>query len=241
MEKKHKVIVAVVAIAVIAVVLLAIGSEDDFDYKSQSKEVLDRFGYDTEIIDCEVEKGTNVFGVSIISISGTFVSDGKEHTFSVTTGADHEIMLVNIDGEYRDFENIGEATYNFRLSQIGSFEYEWGGGYTGTESPDAGKRFLLATVIVKNICHTGGLPIRAPELSGNDGNLYSYDWDATYHYQNSYTDYSDVSVGVGRTIQYNLIYQVPESVTGGDIVWDSMYIDLYGYVLDISLEIADDL
>lgn len=240
MDRKSKVVAtAVIAVVAILVLLIAGSSTDDFDYRAQAKESIDPFGYDAEIITCEVEKGTNVFGVSIIGISGTFLYDGTEHTYRITTGNDHEVMLVNIDGEYYDLDTIGKASYNYRVDQIGSFEYIWGDGYVDVESPDEGKRFLLVTMIVKNVGHDAGLPVRAPDLEGADGNIYEYDWNATYYHPGSYTGLTGVSVGLGKEIEYCLVFEVPESVTGGEVFWSPMYIDLYGYVLDSTLEIHD--
>lgn len=235
MDGKRKKILIGVAVVVVALVVVAcaIGS-DSYDYKAQAKENIDKFGYDSDIKSADVAKGTNLLGMSIIKITGTFASGGAEHQYELNTYSSHEAFSLYIDGTSYPIETIGKSSYNYAVSELDPFEYKLS-TYTYTESPDEGMRFVLVDLVVKNVGYTNGLPVRAPEVKVASGNTYSYGYSATSHYSNSYSSLSDVAVAVGNEVRYCLVYQVPEDAVVASVEWEWMYFDLYGYVLDKSL------
>ncbi len=235
MKGKTKTILIIAAVVVVALIaVVAIAGSDNYDYKSQVKENVDKFGFAADVSSTDVVKGTNVFGQSIIKITGTFVSDGAEHKYEMNTYSDHEPFSLYIDGTSYPIDTIGKSSYNYALSELKPFTYTSTYG-TYTESPDDGMRFVLADIVVKNVAYTDGLPVRAPQVKATNGNTYSYDFSATRNYSNSYSSLSDVSVAVGNEVRYCLVYQVPVGVTVDSVEWEWMYFDLYGYVLDESL------
>lgn len=228
----------VVVVVVVAAIAIAAGGSDDYDYKSQAQNEIDKYGYDAEVQDgFLVEKGVNGFGVSIIKVSGTFVSDGETHEFVMTTYTDHELATLEIDGYMFWGDDIGKAAYNYTLQEIGPFQYE-SLGMTFTEAPSDGMTFVLATITVENRGHEDGLSVMAPQFENSLGNLYSQDWSATDHHDSTYSDLSLTDVGLGNKVTYNLVFEVPEGTADGKVVWSNMDIDLYGYVLDPGLEPA---
>lgn len=238
MKKTSKIIIGVVVvIVVIAVLALAAGGSDDHDYRSQAKQEIDRYGYDAEIQTCDVQKGVNGFGVSIIRVSGTFVSDGESHEYVMTTYDDHELATLEIDGYTFWGDDIGKAAYNYTLQEIDAFEYE-SFGMTFTEEPGEGMTFVLATVTVENRGHGDGLLVQAPDFENSLGNLYDFDYSATTHHDGTYSDLMSAQIGLGNKVTFNLVYEVPEGTVDGEIVWSNLDVDVYGYVLDPTLEPA---
>ena len=235
MNGKTKTILIVAAVVVVALIAVAaIANSDSYDYKSQVKESVDKFGFDADVNSTDVVKGTNLLGQSIIKITGTFVSDGEKHKYELNTFSDHEAFSLYIDGTSYPIDTIGKSSYNYAVSELKPFTYTSTYG-TYTESPDDGMRFVLADIVVKNVAYTNGLPVRAPEVKATNGNTYSYDYSATGNYSNSYSSLSDVSVAVGNEVRYCLVYQVPVGVSVDSVEWEWLYFDLYGYVLDESL------
>ncbi len=232
--KRKKILIGVAVVVVVLVVVACALGSDSYDYKAQAKENIDKFGYDSDIRSADVVKGTNVFGMSIIKVTGTFVSDGAEHQYEMNTYSSHEAFSLYIDGTSYPIETIGKSSYNYTVSELAPFEYKLS-TYTYTESPDEGMRFVLVDLVVKNVGYTDGLPVRAPEVKVANGNMYSYDYSATSHYSSSYSVLSDVSVVVGNEVRYCIVYQVPEGAEATSVEWEWMYFDLYGYVLDESL------
>ena len=240
MEKKTKIILAVaVVVVVIAVIAIAASSSDDYDYEAQAKAQIDKYGYDSDVTVDSVEKGVNGFGMYIIKVTGTFVSGGESHTFTMTTFQDHEIATLDIDGRSFWGDSMGDATYNYSSKVIGPFTYQSSGGYTYTESPDSGMEFVLVTMVVKNVNHADGLSVNAPDFKNSLGNIYERDYSATSNHDNTYSSLSGMSIGIGNTVTYNLIYQVPVGMSEGEVVWDDMYLELYGYTLDRNLAVDD--
>jgi len=232
--KTKKILIGAVIVVVALIAVVAIVGSDSYDYKAQVKENVDKFGFDADVSEADVVKGTNILGQSIIKITGTFVSDGTEHKYELNTYSDHEAFSLYVDGTSYPIDVIGKSSYNYALSELDPFTYTTTYG-TYTESPDDGMRFVLADIVVKNVAYTDGLPVRAPQLKATNGNTYSYDFSATRNYSNSYSSLSDVAVAVGNEVRYCLVYQVPEDVSVDCMVWEWMYFDLYGYVLDESL------
>lgn len=232
--KTKKILIGIAVVAVAAIAVIAILGNDSYDYKAQAKENIDKFGYDAEIRNADVVKGTNVFGMSIIKVTGTFSSDGTEHKYELNTYSSHEPFSLYIDEKSYPIQTIGKSSYNFIVSELEPFEYTTDYG-TYTESPDKGMRFVLADIVVKNVGYTDGLPVRAPEVVVADGNTYSRDYMATDRYSSSYSSLSDVTVAVGNEVRYCLVYQIPEDAEVASVDWEWMYFDLYGYVLDESL------
>lgn len=232
MNKTTKIIAgAALVIVVVAVLALALGgSDDDYDYGAQAKQEIDKYGYDAVIGPIEVEKGTNIFGAYIIKVSGTFVSDGVEHTFQMTTSGEHDLQILRIDDRTFIGDEMGNAEYDYTISYIGPFQYTGSGGYTYTESPEDGNKFVLVRMTVKNVGHSDGLSVSVPDLVASDGNKYDYDWTPTYHYEDSYSGLSGVKVSVGNTVSYNVIYQIPEGLEAESVSWEDLYLELYGYV-----------
>ena len=131
---------------------------------------------------------------------------------------------------------MGKASYNFSVEEIGPFVY-MSYGHRYTETPDDGMTFALVTLTVKNIGHQDGLTVTAPDFENSDGNLYSMDWSATTHHDSSYSDLSYTSLGMGNSVTFTMVFEVPEgTVEGGAVAWDSLDLDVYGYVLDPDLE-----
>ena len=225
-------------IVAVAVLALAVGGSDDHDYGAQAKQEIDKYGYDAQDLEFQVERGTNVFGVSLIKLTGTFTSDGEAHSFTMTTYADHELATLEIDGRTFWGDDMGDATYNFTVEEIGPFTHD-DYGFIDTESPAEGMTFALVTVTVRNVGHVDGLTLTAPEFENSLGDLYGRNWSATTHHDDTWANVSLMSLGLGNTATYNLVFEVPEgTVDGGRIVWSDLDLDVYGYVLDPTLEPA---
>lgn len=239
LNKKTKIIIIGAAVLVVVVfVAIAASSSDDYDYESQAKAEIDKYGYDAENISFEIERGTNVFGVSLIKLTGTFESDGETHSFTMTTYTDHELATLEIDGSTFWGDDMGDATYNFSVKEIGPFTYE-SNGYVFDEEPADGMTFALVTLTVKNVGHQDGLTVTAPEFEDSEGNLHTMDWSATTHHDDSYSNLSYTSLGLGNSATFTMVFEVPDgTVEGGEVAWDSMDLDIYGYVLDPALEPA---
>lgn len=238
LNKTTKILVGIAtAVVLIAVLALAVGGSDDYDYGSQAKQEIDKYGYDSEELEFDVEKGVNALGVSIIKVEGTFLSDGTVHGFTMTTMDDHELVTLTIDDYTFWGDDMGNASYNYRVEEIGPFDYE-SYGYTFTESPAEGMTFALVTLAIRNVGHADGLTVSVPEFANSLGNRYTYDPSATFNHDSTYSDLMLSSVGLGNTVVYTLIYEVPEgTVEGGEPVWSNMDLDVYGYVLDETLEL----
>lgn len=234
MKTRTKVLAAVVVVIVVILAIAVAAGGDDHDYRSQAEQEIDKYGYDSTVTEYEVEKGINGFGVSIIKVSGTFVSDGEEHSFVMTTFSDHELATLEIDGRSFWGDDMGDASYNYTAEEIGPFGYE-SFGYTYTEEPDEGMTFVLVTLTVKNVGHTDGLTVTAPDFENSLGNIYSMDYSATSHHDSSYSDLSFTSIGLGNTVTFSLVYQVPEGTADGEVRWSDLDLDVYGYVLDLEL------
>lgn len=232
--KRKKILIGVAVVVVALVVVACVVGSDSYDYKAQAKENIDKFGYDSDIKSADVVKGTNVLGMSIIKVTGTFASGGSEHSYEMNTYSDHEPFSLYIDGTSYPIDVIGKASYNYAVSELDPFTYNTSYG-TYTESPDEGMRFVLADIVVKNVGHTDGLNVRAPQVRVANGNAYSYDYIATVHYSSSYESLSDVTVALGNEVRYCVVYQVPEGTEVAGVDWEWLYFDLYGYVLDESL------
>ena len=225
-------------IVAVAVLALAVGGSDDHDYGAQAKQEIDKYGYDAQDLEFEVERGTNVFGVSLIKLTGTFTSDGEAHSFTMTTYTDHGLATLEIDGRTFWGDDMGDATYNFTVEEIGPFTHD-DYGFTETESPAEGMTFALVTVTVRNVGHVDGLTLTAPEFENSLGDLYGRDWSATTHHDDTWANVSLMSLGLDNTATYNLVFEVPEgTVDGGRIAWSDLDLDVYGYVLDPTLEPA---
>lgn len=239
LNKRTKILTGVlVVIVAVAVLALAVGGSDDHDYGAQAKQEIDKYGYDAQDLEFQVERGTNVFGVSLIKLTGTFTSDGEAHSFTMTTYTDHELATLEIDGRTFWGDDMGDATYNFTVEEIGPFTHD-DYGFIETESPAEGMTFALVTVTVKNVGHADGLTLTAPEFENSMGDLYGRDWSATTHHDDTWANVSLMSLGLGNTATYNLVFEVPEgTVDGGRIAWSDLDLDVYGYVLDPTLEPA---
>ena len=239
LNKRTKILTGVlVVIVAVAVLALAIGGLDDHDYGAQAKQEIDKYGYDAQDLEFEVERGTNVFGVSLIKLTGTFTSDGEAHSFTMTTYTDHELATLEIDGRTFWGDDMGDAVYNFTVEEIGPFTHD-DYGFIETESPAEGMTFALVTVTVKNVGHVDGLTLTVPEFENSLGDLYGRDWSATTHHDDTWANVSLMSLGLGNTATYNLVFEVPEgTVDGGRIAWSDLDLDVYGYVLDPTLEPA---
>ena len=125
LNKTTKILVGIAAaVVLIAVLALAVGGSDDYDYGSQAKQEIDKYGYDSEELEFDVEKGVNALGVSIIKVEGTFSSDGTVHSFTMTTMDDHELVTLTIDDYTFWGGDMGDASYNYRVEEIGQFDYE---------------------------------------------------------------------------------------------------------------------
>lgn len=239
LNKRTKILTGVlVVIVAVAVLALAVGGSDDHDYGAQAKQEIDKYGYDAQDLEFEVERGTNVFGVSLIKLTGTFTSDGEAHSFTMTTYTDHGLATLEIDGRTFWGDDMGDATYNFTVEEIGPFTHD-DYGFTETESPAEGMTFALVTVTVRNVGHVDGLTLTAPEFENSLGDLYGRDWSATTHHDDTWANVSLMSLGLDNTATYNLVFEVPEgTVDGGRIAWSDLDLDVYGYVLDPTLEPA---
>ena len=239
LNKRTKILAGVLVVIVAVLVLaLAAGGSDDYDYGAQAKQEIDKYGYDAQDIEFEVEKGTNVFGVSLIKLTGTFSSGGEAHSFTMTTYADHELSTLDIDGRSFWGDDMGDAVYNFTVEEIGAFTHD-DYGFQDTESPAEGMTFALVTVTVRNVGHADGLTLTSPEFENSRGDLYSYDWSATTHHDDTWSNLSLMSLGLGNIATYNLVFEVPEgTVDGGRVAWSDLDLDVYGYVFDPTLEPA---
>ena len=99
--------------------------------------------------------------------------------------------------------------------------------------------FALVTVTVKNVGHADGLTLTAPEFENSLGDLYGRDWSATTHHDDTWENVSLMSLGLGNTATYSLVFEVPEgTVDGGSVAWSDLDLDVYGYALDPTLEPA---
>lgn len=239
-KKGTKILIGIVIIVlVVAVLAMAFSGDDDYDYRSQAEQEIDKYGYDSTVTVEDVEKGTNIFGVSLIKVTGTFVSDGETHSFVMTTYTDHTLSTLEIDGEVFLGDDMGLATYNFTAEEIGPFEYVseyW--GTTEVEEPEEGMTFVLVTLTVKNVGHEDGLTVDAPQFENSVGNLFYQDYSATEHHDSTYENLEFTKIGLGNSVTYTLVFEVPEGTADGSVHWSSMDIDLYGYMLDPSLEPA---
>ena len=161
-----------------------------------------------------------------------------KYGYDMTTYTDHELATLEIDGRTFWGDDMGDAAYNFTVEEIGSFTHD-DYGFIETESPAEGMTFALVTVTVKNVGHADGLTLTAPEFENSLGDLYGRDWSATTHHDDTWANVSLMSLGLGNTATYNLVFEVPEgTVDGGRIAWSDLDLDVYGYVLDPTLEPA---
>ena len=232
--KRKKILIGAAVVVVALIAVAAVFGNDTYDYKAQAKENIDKFGFDADVRSADVQKGTNIFGMSIIKVTGTFSSGGSEHKYEMNTYSNHEAFSPYIDEKSYPIDKIGKSSYNYTVSELAPFEYKMS-TYTYTESPDEGMRFVLVDIVVKNVAYTDGLPVRAPEVELDNGNRYTHDYSATSRYSSSYSSLSDVTVSVGNEARYCLVYQVPEDAVVAGVEWDWMYFSLYGYVLDETL------
>ncbi len=78
-------------IIVVAVLALVTGGSDDSRFRDQTAEEIVKYGYDPKISDCKTQRNANVFGVSIVKVSGTFMFDGIDHRFVITVSTDYKL------------------------------------------------------------------------------------------------------------------------------------------------------
>ena len=236
MKTIEKILLAVGLLVVLgfAGLMLMGGDTDDYDYPGQVQELTGKLGYDTVSVDVtEVEKGTNVLGVPIINVIGTFTDDEGVHDFKLNCDSDHDPDSIAIDGSIVLLDHLGDAVYNYAVSDLESVPDDIFGG---TSYPDEGKRFVLVDVAVKNLGHSDGMGIDDPELVCAGGDRFGFDWDSTYSYSDTYP--TEMKLGLGNEYRYQLVYEIPADAEPEKVRWDGMTMDFRGYVLDESLEVS---
>ncbi len=111
-----------------------------------------------------------------------------------------------------------EARYDYELEVRGNLTYENPPGYTQTIDADEGYHFIVATIKVIN-------------NSTTDVSTNSYMWDLTansvvyesssWTYFGDLVDYQTVDLQKGGTATFQIIYEVPLSVSSGTISYST--------------------
>lgn len=222
------VVLVVIVVAALAIALSGPSDDGEHDYEAQAKQEIDRYGYGAEIVTCEVDDQT-ILGAGLIIVTGTFLSEGQQHEYELTLDGSREVVWLYIDGNMMNTDKVGDAEYDYRTSALASFEYTTDGGYTFTEYPDDGMKFVLAEVIVRNAGHMDGLHVSIPDLAASDGNTYDYDL-STFSYSETAGNLSELNLSVGNTVTFFVVYEIPEDVTAEEVLWDNSTVGIYGYV-----------
>ncbi len=81
-------------------------------------------------------------------------------------------------------DDIGKANFNYKVQKIGPFVYKVA-GMEFTVSSDERMTFVLT---VRNIGHTDGLSVSAPDFVNTDSNIHSRDWSATFNHDGTHYD-----------------------------------------------------
>jgi len=123
------------------------------------------------------------------------------------------VMMSNAENE--------KITYNYETKEASSFNYTIS-GYTYTETPSAGNKYIIAHIVVKNESYSKGFTpsLGIFKLKCSNNNSYSYDIDTIYYSSKSSSLY-DLTLGTGSSYDFYIVYEVPigTTATGMDIAY----------------------
>ncbi len=103
-----------------------------------------------------------------------------------------------------------------KVQEIGPFVYEIA-ETKFAESPDEGMTFVLVTLTVRNVWRIYGMCVSALDFVDADDNIHSKDWSVMSIHDGIHSDMVLIQIGLGNTVLYNLVYQVPEGLADGRV------------------------
>jgi len=128
--------------------------------------------------------------------------------------------------------------YNYQTISISSFNHKIS-GYTYTETPSTGNKFIVVHITVKNESYSKDAPLSLALFNLKCSNNITYGYDAlgSYYYSSKSNGLYDINLGTGASYDYYVVYEVPIGVNAVSLEKYYTYSPYSLYELNTSLSI----